>query len=89
MTCHQDLNSLNSASLYPPLMLPAVTPDQLKRGTPIQTRYFYADSIPGNKGKVVRFWSTAKGWYVRVNYGKNLGGQSLLKTMLMDALALA
>lgn len=84
-----DLSQLNSASLYPPLNLPAVQPHQLKRGLEIQTRYFFADSIPGNKGKIVRAWQTAKGhWYVRVNFGKNQGGQSLLKTMVLDAMAL-
>lgn len=74
-------------STFPPLDLPAVEPSALKRGLPVQTRYFYADSIPGNKAKVVRFWDSPRGIYVRCNFGKNLGGQSILKTMILDALA--
>jgi hypothetical protein len=86
----RQLNSLNSATLYPPLHLPALTLSDLKKSLPIQTRYFYADSVSGRQGKVVRWWTTPKGsTYVRVNYGKNLGGQSLLKTMCLDALALS
>ncbi len=74
---------------YPPLDAPTVPASELKRGLTVQTRYFYADSPPGNRAKVVRFWDTPKGIFVRCNYGKNLGGQSLLKTMPIDALALA
>jgi len=81
---------LNSASLFPPLNLPVASPVQLKRGTRVVTRYFYADSVPGNQATVVRTWQAPTGeWFVRVNCGKNLSRQSLLKTMCLDALALA
>lgn len=80
---------LNGSSLYPPLDLPTVAPTVLKRGLGVQVRYFYADSVPGNQAKVVRHWNTPHGIQVRCNFGKNLGGQSLLKTMPLDALALA
>lgn len=76
-------------SLYPPLDLPELDTSLLKRGLQVQTRVFYADSLPGNKAKVVRFWDSPKGTFVRLNYGKNLGGQSLLKTMPANVLALA
>jgi|TARA_A100001518_G_C1222020_1_gene66885 hypothetical protein len=76
-------------SLYPPLNCPELDPTALKRGLEVQTRIFYADSLPGRKAKVVRFWETPKGWFVRLNYGKNLSGQSLLKTMPCNVLALA
>lgn len=76
-------------ALFPPLDAPAVPAADLKRGLAVQTRYFYADSKPGNRAKVVRYWDTPKGVFVRCNYGKNLGGQSLLKTMPLDALAVA
>jgi len=75
--------------LYPSLSLPAAPVAALKRGTELQTRYFCADSLPGNRCKVVRVIQTNRGVFVRCNYGKNLGGQSLLKTMPLDALALA
>lgn len=78
-----------SGSPYPPLDLPAVEEGMLKRGVAVQTRYFYADSVPGNKAIVVRVRNTPKGAFVRCNYGKNLSGQSLLKWMPIDALALA
>ena len=58
-------------SLYQPLNCPELNPTALKRGLEVQTRIFYADSVPGNKAKVVRFWETPKGWFVRLNYGKN------------------
>lgn len=80
---------MSASSLYPPINSPAVETSQLKRGLAVQTRYFYADSPPGNQAKVVRFWDSPKGVFVRCNYGKNLGGQSLLKTMPLDALCLA
>lgn len=54
----------------------------------VQTRYFYADSVPGRQATVVRVRHTPKGAFVRCNYGKNLSGQSLLKWMCADALAL-
>lgn len=79
---------MNSHSIYPPLNSPAVLPETLKRGLQVQTRYFYADSAPGNKATVVRHWSTPAGIQVRCNFGKNLGGNSLLKTMPIDALSL-
>lgn len=53
------------------------------------TRLFYADSLPGGKAHVVRFWDTPKGVFVRCNYGKNLSGKSLLKTRPANVLALA
>lgn len=85
----EELDKLNSAELYPPLSLPAVSPEQLNRGARVQTRYFYANSLPGNKSKVIRFWQTSNGgWLVRVNCGNNAGGQSILKTMCISALAL-
>lgn len=83
------LHKLNSASTYPPLDLPAPKPEQLKRGTKVQTRYFYGNSVPGNKSKVIRTYQSSNGnWYVRVNCGKNLGNQSIIKTIYMNALAL-
>ncbi|EPV3031772.1 MULTISPECIES: hypothetical protein [Pseudomonas] len=74
--------------LYPALDLPALDVARLRRGLAVQTRIFFADSIPGNKAKVIRFWDTPKGVFVRCNYGKNQGGQSLLKTMPANVLAL-
>jgi hypothetical protein len=76
-------------TLYPALDVPAVDAATLKRGLAVRTRYFYADSVPGNKATVVRFWDTPRGTFVRCNYGKNLSGKSLLKTMPLDALAAA
>ncbi|EIU1447155.1 hypothetical protein H2O04_23160 [Pseudomonas aeruginosa] len=73
--------------LYPALDLPALDVARLRRGLAVQTRIFFADSIPGNKAKVIRFWDTPKGVFVRCNYGKNQGGQSLLKTMPANVLA--
>lgn len=75
--------------LYPALDLPALDVARLRRGLAVQTRIIFADSIPGNKAKVIRFWDTPKGVFVRCNYGKNQGGQSLLKTMPANVLALA
>lgn len=75
--------------LYPPLDLPALDTTLLKRGLSVQTRHFYADSLPGKKATVVRHWQTHNGVWVRCNYGRNAGGQSLLKTMHASALALA
>ncbi|MDX2309836.1 MULTISPECIES: hypothetical protein [Pseudomonas] len=75
--------------LYPALDLPALDVACLRRGLAVQTRIFFADSIPGNKARVIRFWDTPKGVFVRCNYGKNQGGQSLLKTMPANVLALA
>ena len=80
---------MNSASLYPPLTLPAADASLLKRGTAVQTRYFFADSVPGSKATVVRVRPSRTGPMVRCNFGKNLSGQSLLKWMCADALALA
>jgi len=73
---------------YPALNVSAVDASVLTRGANVITRYFYADSIPGNKAKVVRVHNTKNGYWVRCNYGKNLSGQSLLKWMPSDALAL-
>jgi len=75
--------------LYPPLDLPELDTSLLKRNLKVQTRTFYADSLPGSKAAVVRFWDSPKGVFVRLNYGKNLSGQSLLKTMPANVLALA
>ncbi|EJQ7926953.1 hypothetical protein ABHI80_005588 [Pseudomonas aeruginosa] len=75
--------------LYPALDLPALDVARLRRGLAVQTWIFFADSIPGNKARVIRFWDTPKGVFVRCNYGKNQGGQSLLKTMPANVLALA
>lgn len=72
---------------FPALPLPAVDVAELRRGSPVQTRYFFADSVPGNRATVVRVRYTPKGPWVRCNYGKNLSGQSLLKWMPADALA--
>lgn len=38
---------------------------------------------------MVRYWETPKGVWVRCNYGRNLSGKSLLKTMPLDVLCLA
>lgn len=75
--------------LYPPLKTPELRLEDLKRGVKVKTRIFYADSLPGREAKVVRFWTTHNGTWVRCNYGKNLSGQSLLKTMPSDVLTLA
>ena len=75
--------------LYPSLKLPALQADQLRKGLDVQTRYFYADSLPGRRATVVRHWTTHNGTWVRCNYGRNLSGKSLLKTMPADTLALA
>ena len=80
---------MNRQSIYPALDRTSLMPDELVRGLEVQVRYFYADSLPGTKAKVVRYWDTPAGINVRCNFGKNLGGQSLLKTMPIDALALA
>ena len=75
--------------LYPDLQLPDLDVTLLRRGLAVKTRIFYADSLPGNKATVVRFWDSPKGVFVRCNYGKNLSGKSLLKTMPANVLALA
>lgn len=75
--------------LYPSLDLPELDTTILKRGLAVQTRVFFADSIPGRRAKVVRFWAAPNGVWVRCNYGKNAGGQSLLKTMPANVLPLA
>lgn len=80
---------MNSHALYPPLALPAVDAPSLKRGTRVQTRYFFADSVPGSEATVVRVKGSRAGPWVRCNFGKNLSGQSLLKWMCADSLALA
>lgn len=80
---------MNSQDIYPPLDLPALDSSVLKRGLAVRTRYFYADSAPGQQATVVRFWQTSSGVQVRCNYGKDLGGNSLLKTMPVDALSIA
>jgi hypothetical protein len=77
-----------ASDLYPALSVPALDTTKLKRGLAVQTRVFYADSLPGNKAKVVRFWTAQNGTWVRCNYGKNAGGRSLLKTMPANVLAL-
>ena len=75
-------------SSWKPLDLPAVEVERLKRGVVVQTRYFFADSVPGSKASVVRVRKDKHGnYWVRCNYGKNLSGQSLLKWMTADALA--
>lgn len=56
--------------LYPDLQLPELDVTLLQRGLAVQTRIFYADSLPVNKATVVRFWDTPKGVFVRCNYGK-------------------
>lgn len=77
-------------ALHPTLPLPCVDVATLRRGTSVQTRSFFADSVPGSKAAVVRVRRDkyGNGW-VRCNYGKNLSGQSILKWMCADALALA
>lgn len=89
-----DLSKLNSASTYPPLTIPAADPADLKRGVEVVTRYFYGNSVPGRKAKVIRkFQSTDSkkngAWYVRVSFGKNRSGQSLLKTFPICVIGLA
>lgn len=76
-------------TLYPPLSLPGVDVPTLRRGARVQTRTFFADSVPGSKATVVRVRKDRHGndW-VRCNYGRNLSGQSILKWMCADALAL-
>lgn len=76
-------------SLYPSLPVPELNPTLLKRGLKVQTRVFYADSVPGGQATVVRFWTAYNGTWVRCNYGKNRSGKSLLKTMPANVLALA
>lgn len=76
-------------SCYPNLAAPELDSALLTKGLRVQTRVFYADSIPGNKATVMRFWTTHNGTWVRCNYGKNQSGQSLLKTMPLNVLALA
>jgi hypothetical protein len=78
-----------SHSLYPSLLVPELDYRLLKRGLKVQTRVFYADSLPGREATVVRFWTAHNGTWVRCNYGKNLSGKSLLKTMPANVLALA
>lgn len=78
-----------SNNLYPPLDLPPLDPLRSRRGSLVQTRYFYADSLPGRPATVVRSWTVHTGTWVRCNYGNNLSGKSILKTMPADALALA
>ncbi len=73
---------------YPPLDLPPLAGGVLRKKLAVQTRYFYGNSVPGNRAVVIRFWESPKGIWVRCNYGKNLSGQSLLKTMPIDALCL-
>lgn len=77
-------------ALYPPLSLPVVDVASLRRGAAVQTRSFFADSVPGSKATVVRVRKDMHGnSWVRCNYGKNRSGQSILKWMCADALALA
>lgn len=75
--------------MYQKLDLPAVEKKALKRGLPVQTRYFYGHSVAGSQAKVVRVMETARGVFVRCNFGKNLGGENLINTLPLDALALA
>ena len=75
--------------LYPPLKTPEVCLEDLKRGVKVKTRIFYADSLPGSEATVVRFWTVHNGIWVRCNYGKNLSGKSLLKTMPANVLTLS
>jgi hypothetical protein len=85
-----DLKTLNSASTYPPLNIPPANPEELKRGTEVVIRYFYADSLPGRKSKVLRKYQSLDGrWFVRVKFGVNRGGQSLLKSFPLSVLGLA
>ncbi len=74
---------------FPALVAPELDPASIRRGVRVQTRVFYADSKPGSIATVVRHWTTYNGTWVRCNYGKNLSGKSLLKTMHSSALALA
>ncbi len=82
-----------SNDLYPSLDLPAITNEQavqLKRGTVVKTRVFYADSVPGSTATVVRHRKDRYGnVFLRCNFGKNLGGHSLLKWMHADAMCLS
>lgn len=71
-----------------PLDLPPITEGQIKRGLKVQTRYYYADSLPGNKATVVKYYKVNNRVYVLCNYGVNLSGQHLLQTMPLNALAL-
>lgn len=73
---------------FPSLDLPELDTSLLKKGLKVQTRIFYADSVPGNKATVVRYWNSPNGVWVRCNYGKNLSGKSILKTMPANVLAL-
>ncbi len=78
-----------SHDCFPPLELPAIDQSLLVRGCQVQTRYFFADSLPGSKSTVVRTRNSPQGVWVRCNFGKNQGGHSLLKWMCADALAQA
>lgn len=74
---------------YPPLDKPPLAGGDLRKKLAVQTRYFYGNSVPGNRAVVIRYWEESpKGIWVRCNYGKNLSGQSLHKTMPIDALCL-
>jgi hypothetical protein len=62
---------------------------EFPRGAKVTTTRFYADSPVGSVGTVIRSWRDPKRGFrwVRVNYGRNLSGKSLLKTMSADCLA--
>lgn len=75
-------------AIYPPLNAPPLDVDWVKRGTKVMTRYFFANSIPGNKATVVSVKRLKDRAIVRCNYGQNQSGQSLLKWMDADALTL-
>lgn len=81
-----------SHDLYPSLDLPAITNEQakqLKRGTAVQTRCFYGNSLPGNKATVLRHSEDQHGNVrLRCNYGKNRSGKSLLKWMPANVLCM-
>lgn len=73
---------------YPPLELPSIDISRIEKGTRVQTRTFYGNSLPGAQAVVVRIKQDKyKNWWVRCNYGKNLSGQSLLKWMPANVLA--
>lgn len=60
-----------------------------KRGQEVETIYQCLSSAAGSRSKVVKTRKDTNGsTWVRCNFGKNQGGQSLLKWMPADALKL-
>lgn len=52
-------------------------------GATVRTKIEGSASAIGNLGKIIRSWADPAGVaWVRVNYGKNLGGKSIIKTKL-------